>query len=177
MRTVAHKSSRQHSQSVPGSTGKTNSDRIRTRSNLLFRRAADGGQRSESHFDRLLLSHHVRTACRKHKPAGLCKGHATTESGDLSRTQLDHVGRLLNHVKGVPSLAGDYNLFYAKYQMHAGNLNEAVSAFDAMTSTAGESISTFDGKNRLIDGPRFGAVIALSQTGKTEVLASACDRF
>ena len=86
----------------------------------------------------------------------------------ISHVQLDHVGRQLDHVKGVPSLAGDYNLFYGKYLMHAGKLNEAVSAFDAVISAAGESISKFDETNRLIDGARFGAVIALSQAGQNE---------
>ena len=85
----------------------------------------------------------------------------------VSGVQLANAIKVLDAVKGVPSLAGDYNLFYGKYLMHRGDIPGAMAAFDTVISTSGDAISKFDGKNRLADGARISAAQALSKAGDT----------
>ncbi len=84
----------------------------------------------------------------------------------VSGPQLANAIKVLDSVKGVPSLAGDYNLFYGKYLMHSGDLRGAIAAFDAVVSSSGNAISKFDGKNRLADGARISAALALNKAGQ-----------
>lgn len=92
----------------------------------------------------------------------------------VSPEALLHCEHLLRHLKGLPDMALDYQLFEGKLQLHAGKYQQAVSAFDHLAESAAGAISQFDGRHRIVDGARLGAVLALRADGRTR---EAADRL
>ena len=80
---------------------------------------------------------------------------------------LQHCRSLMRHVEGLPTMEADFQLFTGKLQLHAGEYRPAIATFDRLAGSAGETISQFDGRNRIIDGARLGAILALHQAGQS----------
>lgn len=84
----------------------------------------------------------------------------------VSPEALVHCERVMRHLEQVPGLQQDYTLFSGKLQMHSGDHLSAVATFDRLAESAGDTISQFDGHNRIADGARLGAIMALAKAGR-----------
>lgn len=92
--------------------------------------------------------------------------------GSVSPHALTHCEHLLRHLRGLPDMEADYRLFEGKLQLHSGKYRQAVDTFDRLAGSAGSAISQFDGQNRIIDGARLGAILAVRADGRPAEAAS-----
>ncbi len=79
--------------------------------------------------------------------------------------QLDRLEPLLEKIKDVPELQGDYHLFRGKLLLHRGEFGLAISEFSTVAGLDEKAISAYDGQSRLREAGLVYRAIAKSQKG------------
>jgi len=86
----------------------------------------------------------------------------------VSPADLERVRPWLAKVKAVPALHPDYDLFFGKYLLHQGRLEEALAQFRKVGGWDGGAIMAFDGKTPLREGGLMWTAIALMKMGRPD---------